>query len=65
MVAGDIGCLSSATTKSNIDLIVMYCVTLVLRNEIYSPIGSNTASNSATSIGGTTSDRSDTEASVQ
>ena len=30
--------------KSNIDLIVMYCVTLVWRHEIYSPIGSSPAS---------------------
>ena len=39
MVDGDIGCLSSSATRSNIDLIVMYCSTLVWRQEIYSPIG--------------------------
>ena len=65
MVAGDIGCLYSATTRSNIDFIVMYCVTLVWRHEIYPPIGSSPASDSASSIGDTTSDRSDTEACVQ
>ena len=44
MVARDIGCLSSSTKRSNIDLVVMYCATLVWRQEIYSPIGSSPAS---------------------
>ena len=52
MVAGDIGCLSSATIRSKIDLVVMYCVTLVWRQKIYSSIGSSPASDRVSPIGG-------------
>ena len=52
MVAKNIGRLSSATARSNILLVAIYCATLMWCWEIYSPIGSIPFSTSASPIGG-------------
>ena len=52
MVVGDISCFLSATTRSNINLVVIYCDILVWWREICSPIGSSPASAIASPIEG-------------
>ena len=51
MVTRDTDRLSSATLRSNIDLMVIHCATLVFWQDIHSLISSSTASTNASPIG--------------